>query len=109
MGDEIPMWARDRAVDLTNASDHECKWIYTDETKSPALYAFARYIAEHEEPPVVIDPDVLIVREVLHAHQRSMTPPDSGWGDMSYRRGSYDDLPAFQNALAAYKAGKSDA
>lgn len=51
-----------------------------------------------------VDPDVLIVRAVLHAHQRAMTPPDSGWGDMSYARGSYDHLPVFQAALSAYKS-----
>jgi hypothetical protein len=53
-----------------------------------------------EEP---IDPDVLAVRAILHAHQRAMTPPDSGWGNMSYLEGSYDDLPCFQAALAAFK------
>lgn len=47
--------------------------------------------------------DVEIVRAVLHAHQRAMTPPDSGWGNMSYIKGSYDDLPVFQAALAAYR------
>jgi hypothetical protein len=49
--------------------------------------------------------DVLVVRAILHAHQRAMTPPDSGWGDMSYEKGSYDHLPTFQAALAAYRAG----
>lgn len=46
---------------------------------------------------------VLTVRAILHAHQRAMTPPDSGWGDMSYERGSYDHLPAFQAAIRAYE------
>jgi hypothetical protein len=54
--------------------------------------------------PESVDPDVLIVRAVLHAHQRAMTPPDSGWGDMSYLKGSYDHLPVFEAALAAYRA-----
>lgn len=46
------------------------------------------------------EPDVRAVRAILHAHQRAMTPPDSGWGDMSYLKGSYDHLPAFQRRTA---------
>lgn len=57
--------------------------------------------------PPPIDPDVLVVREILHAHQRAMTPPDSGWGDMSYIKGSYDDLNDFKAALACFKASKA--
>lgn len=49
------------------------------------------------------DPDIIEVRAILHAHQRAMTPPDSGWGDMSYLKGSYDHLPTFKAALAAYR------
>lgn len=51
-----------------------------------------------------IQSDVTAVRQILHAHQRAMTPPDSGWGDMSYLTGSYDHLPVFQAALKAYRA-----
>ncbi len=51
--------------------------------------------------PVALD--VLAVRKILHAQQRAMAPPDSGWGNMSYERGSYDDLPTFKAALAAYR------
>jgi len=50
------------------------------------------------------DADVLAVRTILHAEQRAMTPPDSGWGDMSYEKGSYDHLPSFKAALAAYRS-----
>jgi len=50
------------------------------------------------------DADVLAVRAILHAEQRAMTPPDSGWGDMSYEKGSYDHLPSFKAALAAYRS-----
>jgi len=32
-----------------------------------------------------------------------MTPPDSGWGDMSYKKGSYDHTAPFQAALAQFK------
>jgi len=50
------------------------------------------------------DADVLAVRAIMHAQQRAMTPPDSCWGNMSYAKGSYDDTPQFQAALAAYRA-----
>ena len=61
----------------------------------PALRAY--------DPPKP-DADVLAVRAILHAEQRAMTPPDSGWGDMSYENGSYDHLPSFKAALAAYRS-----
>ena len=54
------------------------------------------------------DKDVLTVRAVLHAHQRAMSPPDSGWGDMSYLKGSYDNSRTFQAALSAYKQIQSE-
>ena len=50
------------------------------------------------------DADVLAVRAILHAEQRAMPPHDSGWGDMSYENGSYDHLPSFKAALAAYRS-----
>lgn len=66
----------------------------------------ARKLAAQLSPPV--DPDVLVVRQVLHAQQRAMTPPDSGWGNMSFAKGSYDHLPEFQAALAAYRLAARD-
>lgn len=47
--------------------------------------------------------DVEIVRAILHAHQRAYPSPDSGWGDMSFEKGSYDSLSTFQAALKAYR------
>jgi hypothetical protein len=49
------------------------------------------------------DDDVVAVRKIMHAQQRAMTPPDSGWGNMSYLKGSYDDTEPFKAALAAYR------
>jgi hypothetical protein len=54
------------------------------------------------------DTDVLAVRKILHAYQRTMTPPDSGWGNMSYLMGSYDDTDTFKAALAAYRTPSPD-
>ena len=58
-------------------------------------------------PPERMDPDVEEVRAILHAYQRSLTPPDSGWGNMSYLKGSYDDTKGFQEALSALRAIKA--
>ena len=66
----------------------------------------AEKLAALSDAATQIDPAVLVVRAVLHAHQRAMTPPDSGWGNMSYAKGSYDHLPVFQAALAAYRANQ---
>lgn len=73
-------------------------WSYCNTTDTPFPQALDRFIVAKP-----VDPDVQIVRDILHAHQRAMTPPDSGWGDMSYAKGSYDHLPTFKAALAAYK------
>lgn len=54
--------------------------------------------------PEPVDPDVLVVRAILHAHQRASIAPHSGWGNMSYAKGSYDNYPQFQAALEAYRA-----
>lgn len=56
------------------------------------------------KPVPEVDEATKVTRSVLHAHQRAMTPPDSGWGNMSYEKGSYDDLPAFQAARAVIAA-----
>ena len=74
----------------------------TNEHQAQALFE-AREALRAYDPPKP-DADVLAVRTILHAEQRAMTPPDSGWGDMSYENGSYDHLPSFKAALAAYRS-----
>jgi len=61
----------------------------------------ARALVAGMEP--VVDGDVIAVRKIMHAQQRAMTPPDSGWGNMSYLKGSYDHTEPFKAALAAYR------
>jgi len=92
MPEPVPEWLR-RAVE-----DEQRKDDYNEAA------TIARLIWERGDAEPV-DPDVQIVRDILHAHQRAMTPPNGGWGDMSYAKGSYDHLPVFQSALAAYKRG----
>lgn len=54
---------------------------------------FARYIEQHELPP--IDPDVLAVREILIAWHNGEWP--------LLEDGAYDKRPDFQAALAVYR------
>jgi hypothetical protein len=54
--DDIPQWAQERAAALANGARSVAR--YAPEYKAghcagtPSLYAFARYIAAHEEAPV---------------------------------------------------------
>lgn len=54
MADDIPQWALERAVDKAAAECGPHESIYDRELvrAQPHTRAFARYIAEHEEPPV---------------------------------------------------------
>lgn len=65
-------------------------------------YDMAEALRAYDPPKP--DADVLAVRAILHAEHLAMTPPDSGWGGMSYEKGSYDHLPSFKAALAAYRS-----
>lgn len=46
MEEEIPQWAKEKAIELTRTQS------YRDGRGSWCISAFARYIAEHEEPSV---------------------------------------------------------
>jgi len=67
----------------------------------PRFIERARALVAAMEP--VVDADVIAVRKIMHAQQRAMTPPNSGWGNMSYLKGSYDDTEPFKAALVAYR------
>lgn len=47
---DIPEWAKDRALNIANAEAGFEAWRSVE--NSFGMRAFARYIAEHEEPPV---------------------------------------------------------
>jgi hypothetical protein len=65
MSGNIPEWVGNRLAELADAEAEEmglkgkCHWPATQ--ANPLGRAFARYIAEHEEPPV--DPDLELARE----------------------------------------------
>lgn len=92
---DIPEWASERAQAL--AKDETLHEGYTRTHR-----AFARYIAEHEEPPV--DPLLLEAREIAAvavegAPGRFTFPPKS------YREGERDDEPGVKAIIAALKRG----
>lgn len=76
--EEIPQWAKARAVELMEKDD--C-----------SLVALARLIAQHEQPPV--DPDVIAVREILAASRHD--------GNVFS-----DTHPLFQAALSVFRKHK---
>ena len=93
MSEEIPQWAFDRAVQEV-AADERYPGIY--------LKPFARYIAQHEQPPV--DPDVIAVREILAAYERTAggTPRIAG----ELETGARDENEEFTASLTAYRKHK---
>ena len=93
MSDEIPQWARDRACELANK-----------EPWRPAIAAFARYIAQHEQPPV--DPDLETAREICARVAEEVSPSERGV-HAGYRGGDYDDDPEVQFALSALKEARN--
>lgn len=92
MSDEIHCWAIDRAREIIGDGRNAYEGIAFD--------AFARYIMQHEEPPV--DKDVLAVREIL-AEANHYAGSD---GHNSYMSGANDSDEHFQDALAAYRKHK---
>lgn len=91
MADEIPMWAKQRACELANAervtSSSSGPFFPADCMNSPSMHAFARYIAEHEQPPV--DPLLEHVQDFAdqHGHNLSAMPWLRGTLLAALRRG----------------------
>lgn len=103
MSNDIPDWAMIKAHDLAYPDDVD----WSDERKLDHMVsvssdkAFARYIAEHEEPPV--DPLLIEARGILAAHGEAMDYVDSHAA--AYREGAGDDREEMTIALAALRRG----
>lgn len=71
MSDNPPDWAIDRALRLTSGEHgaaeegYDAAAVKANQVGFPTTFAFARYIAEHEEPPV--DPLQECLRETFGA------------------------------------------
>jgi hypothetical protein len=89
---DIPQWAKERAIELADAEDWE---------KVPALAtAFARYIAEHEDPPV--DPLLIEAREICALDCEKFRLLSSAG---NYRRGVNDKGDTLRVVITALKRG----
>lgn len=90
MSEEIPAWAFDRARNLTD-----------QEPASPFVgAAFARYISQHEQPPV--DPDVAAVRDLI----LSWVEEPGSYLEDGILNGALDETPRFKSMLATYRYRK---
>ena len=100
--DEIPQWVKTRIMALCN----EVKPGWLDEADDlnptfPSVAAFARYIAEHEEPPV--DPDLIEARKLVAGKYQSIRDHDyAGW----VNSGQKDDSSEVRLILSAIKRGR---
>jgi hypothetical protein len=103
VADDIPQWALERAAERVMAEPG--KGGHYD-VHGIAAYdagrAFARYIAEHEEPPV--DPLLVEAREVAAQWFESMRQGRSEQSELT-RRGEDDNSFWVQIALAALERG----
>lgn len=100
--DEIPLRAKERAVELANGERACPAWRVSDVDDYPDLRALARYIAAHED---MTDPDVLEAREVL----AKMSDDDGSPGLASrFRSGEWDHHPHFKIVLDAIKRIRSE-
>lgn len=100
MSDEIPQWARERAAELANKeSDDAC---FTAAYVAAAYLgeAFARYIAQHEEPPV--DPLLIEAREIVARHEDSLGFDEDA---KSTRAGDVDSCESVQFTLTGLRRG----
>lgn len=86
MSDDIPHWAKERACELANdAGKQPGYWKVHHVEDVPTLAALARYIAEHEEPPV--DQDLIKAREIC---ARVCLEQGRLRSAQNYREGFYD-------------------
>lgn len=92
-----PSWGLRRVMEICGAEDRGGR-------HAPVTLAFARYIEQHEQPPV--DPDVLAVRAVLAA---AYAADDAPLRDVfGYKNGDYDSDRTFIAALEAYRTIKAN-
>ena len=86
MSDDIPHWAKERACELANKESGRHSWFPADCNQGyTSLTALARYIAEHEEPPV--DQDLIKAREIC---ARVCLEQGRLRSAQNYREGFYD-------------------
>lgn len=109
---DSPQWARDRVVTLVNefCAAGKNRWAWGD-LDFALSNTFAKYIAEHEDPPV--DPQLLEAREIVavwyEANGRpiniSLSRNLSRNLSRKLREGIYDHRPEVVLAVTALRRG----
>ena len=105
MSDEIPQWALERAAELANKEGGEvgaASDAYTPDELACTYIGrtFARYIAQHEEPPV--DPLLIEAREMAAKYYERARMPDTAG---LCRNGERDDWLHVELALEGLRRG----
>lgn len=98
MADEIPQWAKERAVELSNARYPDSVDMGSFELES--LRAFAAYIAAHEEQPE--DPLLIEARRIVSCNKSGRYSPAT---EELIEAGEFDREEPVQVALAALRRG----
>ena len=83
MTDDIPQWALERAAELANKEAGDACFTAAYMAGLYLGEAFARYIAQHEEPPV--DPVLKDAREIAAKHYERLQCFDQARSGMSLR------------------------
>lgn len=100
---DIPKWAIERACDLINDQTTSRPYSLKADVRTPSVVAMARYISQHEEPPV--DPDLLTAREILAKEYKG-----EGWvshaDQAAILKGDRDNTFIIRAVVAGIKAGK---
>jgi len=101
MTDEIPQWALERAAQLANKEAGVTGgFTAAYMTEADLGRAFARYIAQHEQPPV--DPLLIEAREIAAKYYDGVCRYNTA---EACRNGKWDGAPSVQLALAALRRG----
>ena len=102
MIEEIPQWALDRAANVAcyDSWSGLCNLCSDDSGIRRIVYMLARYIAQHEQPP--IDPDLVKAREIC-ARVAEEVAADRPEFQAHYRDGTYDEDTDVQFVLSTLK------
>ena len=102
MADDIPQWARERACELMDEYAPNHAWAARYNAPVRVIESFARYISQHEQPPV--DPLLIEARGIVKA---TLTPKNHT--GCSCREdidaGKWDNGQKVRASLAALKRG----
>ena len=103
MAETIPEWAAVRACELLNGPQEIAAWAPSERRLGGVVATFARYIAQHEQPPV--DPDLIEAREIVKA---TLVPESHARCDCREKidAGEWDRGHKVRATLAAIKRGR---